>query len=113
MLEQATLPLHGRITCRKCFTTDREIEEIGLWQAVNDPGAWGSDRPSVLVLGFSKGFTQANAYRRDAFEAIPFKGDVMRARLTAALRPSECYRKLRMSIRNSQPRNVSSRSDHL
>lgn len=66
------------------FTGERETEEIGLRQAVNDPGAWGSDRPAVLVLGFSKGFTQADAYRNGAFKAIPFKK--MRPRLTEALR---------------------------
>lgn len=86
MPDRASLPFHGRITCRKCFTTGKEVEEIDLWQVVNDPGAWGSERPTVLVLGFSKGFTQANAFRSDAFEAIPFKGKVMRTRLTAALR---------------------------
>jgi hypothetical protein len=84
MPEQTSLPPHGRITCRKCFTTERDVEEIALWQAVNDPGAWGSDQPTVLVLGFSKGFTQADAYRSGNFEAIPFKK--MRPRLTDALR---------------------------
>jgi hypothetical protein len=70
--------------CRRYFTIEREVEEIGLWQVVNDPGAWGAQRPRILVLGFSKGFTQANAYHTEPFEAVPFKG--MRARLTDALR---------------------------
>jgi len=86
MPKQACLPPHGRIPCRKCFSTAREVEEIASWRVVNDPGAWGSDHASILVLGFSKGFTQASAYQSDAFEAIPFKGTVMRSRLTAALR---------------------------
>jgi hypothetical protein len=51
---------------------------------VNDPCAWGAIRPIVLVLGFSKGFTQATAFRNDKFEDIPAKN--MRPRLTAALR---------------------------
>jgi hypothetical protein len=56
---------------------------VGNWQMVNDPGAWGSANPKVLVLGFSKGFTQANAYHTERFEDIPFKQ--MRNRLSAAL----------------------------
>jgi hypothetical protein len=55
----------------------------GRWQAINDPGAWGAQTPRVLVLGFSKGFTQANAYANGNFEEIPFKG--MRRRLTEML----------------------------
>ena len=79
-----SLPAHGRIACRKCFTTDGDVKEVGLWQAVNDPSAWGATEPKVLVLGFSKGFTQATASLGGNFEAIPFKG--MRPRLTSALR---------------------------
>jgi hypothetical protein len=56
---------------------------IGRWQAVNDPGAWGSSAPKILILGFSKGFTQAGAYRTGKFEDVPFKG--MRPRLTEML----------------------------
>lgn len=78
-----TLPPHGRITCRRCFTTDNEAQMIGKWQMVNDPAAWGSATPEILILGFSKGFTQANAFRSDRFENIPFKK--MRARLTDEL----------------------------
>ena len=77
------LPAHGRVSCRRCFSAEAQIEEIGPWQAVNDPGAWGTSNPTVLVLGFSKGFTQADAYRSGRFEDIPFKN--MRPRLTAAL----------------------------
>lgn len=84
MSEDVMLPPHGRINCRNCFTTDGEMEEIGPWRAVNDPGAWGASAPIVLVLGFSKGSTQADAYRKGHFEDIPFKD--MRVRLTTALR---------------------------
>ncbi|MBL0404436.1 hypothetical protein JKG68_10695 [Microvirga aerilata] len=51
---------------------------------MNDPGAWGSATPRVLILGFSKGFTQAGAYRTSRFEDVPFKN--MRTRLTESLR---------------------------
>jgi hypothetical protein len=79
-----TLPCHGRIACRRCFSQDGDTQTIGKWQIVNDPAAWGSANPTVLVLGFSKGFTQANAFRSEQFEDIPFKG--MRSRLTEELR---------------------------
>jgi hypothetical protein len=78
------LPEHGPIQCRKCFTDDAEVTTVGQWKAVNDPGAWGAAQPTILVLGFSKGFTQADAYKTGTFEEVPFKK--MRPRLTAALR---------------------------
>lgn len=84
MISSPTFPGHGPINCRVCFTSDNPVETIGSWQAVNDPGAWGSASPAILVLGFSKGFTQAGAYSTEKFEEIPFKG--MRPRLTVALR---------------------------
>lgn len=80
----SNFPAHGPIACRRCFggSTDETLT-IGRWQAVNDPGAWGSAAPKVLVLGFSKGFTQAGAYKTGKFEDVPFKG--MRPRLTEML----------------------------
>lgn len=81
----SSLPSHGPISCRRCFGgVDGDTLEVGAWRAVNDPGAWGSSTPKVLVLGFSKGFTQANAYRAGRFEDVPFKR--MRDRLAASLR---------------------------
>jgi hypothetical protein len=56
---------------------------IGKWQMVNDPTAWGSMTPEILILGFSKGFTQANAFQSGRLEDIPFKN--MRTRLTEEL----------------------------
>jgi hypothetical protein len=50
---------------------------------VNDPGSWGSAKPTYQVLGFSKGFTQADAFKSRPFEQIAFAG--MRPRLNAAL----------------------------
>ncbi len=84
---RACLPAHGPIACRRCFDTDGESEDRGDWRIVNDPGAWGSAVPQVLVLGFSKGFTQAGAARSGRFEDVPFKG--MRPRLTEVLRMLE------------------------
>jgi hypothetical protein len=78
-----TLPAHGRISCRNCFTGESSTQMVGKWQMVNDPAAWGSIAPRVLILGFSKGFTQADAFRSGRFEDIPFKK--MRPRLTEVL----------------------------
>jgi len=81
-----TFPAHGPIACRKCFGPSdggADTLTVGRWQAVNDPGAWGAADPKILVLGFSKGFTQAGAYRTGRFEDVPFKG--MRPRLTEML----------------------------
>jgi hypothetical protein len=80
----AALPSHGPIACRRCFTSDEQSQTVGKWRMVNDPAAWGSATPTVLLLGFSKGFTQADAFRTGRFEDIPFKD--MRPRLTEELR---------------------------
>lgn len=79
------LPSHGPLACRKCYgSNDASLPlELGPWRAVNDPGAWGSSNPRVLVLGFSKGFTQAGAYTSGNFDAVPFAE--MRPRLTEVL----------------------------
>ncbi|MCG8029923.1 MAG: hypothetical protein N0E55_02120 [Candidatus Thiodiazotropha taylori] len=66
------LPSHGRIKCRNCFSTEENTQESTQWRITNDPGAWGSNNPRFLVLGFSKGFTQANAYKEGSFDAVAF-----------------------------------------
>ncbi len=80
------IPAHGKIECRACFAnTSSEVSTPHPdWRMVNDPGAWGSSTPEVLVLGFSKGATQAGIYQTGRFEDIAFAG--MRPRLTQALR---------------------------
>jgi hypothetical protein len=50
---------------------------------VRDPGAWGCANPEILVLGISKGFTQANAYTTGNFDDVAFKD--CRDRLTKSL----------------------------
>lgn len=82
-LPHALFPAHGPIACRRCFSNADPVMDLGPWRAVNDPGAWGSASPEVLVLGFSKGFTQALAARSGPFETIPFKR--MRPRLSEVL----------------------------
>ncbi len=83
-IPHASLPAHGPIACRRCFTDAAPQMDLGPWRVVNDPGAWGSASPEILVLGFSKGFTQAALARSGRFEDIPFAK--MRPRLTEVLR---------------------------
>lgn len=81
------LPKHGKIKCRLCFgSSDTSVRKLNSnWKIVNDPGAWGGgDCPDYLVLGFSKGATQAGIYESSRFEDVAFAG--MRPRLTEALR---------------------------
>ena len=67
------LPPHGPIACTKCFAACNDrIREFGDWRVINDPGAWGSSDPEVLVLGFSKGSTQAEAYVSHKFDDVAF-----------------------------------------
>lgn len=81
-----TLPPHGPIACRACWTDPASrvhTTSDRKFRIVNDPGAWGSTRPEILVLGISKGFTQADAYEKVNFDAVPFKG--CRSRLRQSL----------------------------
>jgi hypothetical protein len=81
------LPRHGKIECRRCFHIDEGAarKPAANWRMINDPGAWGGGSgPDYLVLGFSKGATQAGIYDSGRFEDIAFAG--MRSRLTEALR---------------------------
>jgi len=74
------LPNHGKVSCRKCFAGGTgSIMQSGNWRIQNDPCHWGSATPKYLVLGFSKGFTQADELDSGRFEDVPFKG--MRRRL--------------------------------
>jgi hypothetical protein len=79
-------PKHGKIDCKVCFDNKENVTKPHCdWKMINDPGAWGGgENPEYLVLGFSKGATQANYYANGSFEKVAFKG--MRPRLTQALR---------------------------
>lgn len=79
-----TLPCHGKLNCRKCFTTGENVLTVGPWRLRNDPGHWGSSNPKILVLGFSKGSTQADVYANGRFEDVPFAK--CRTRLASILR---------------------------
>ena len=71
-----TLPNHGKLACHRCFNScsEKDFKPHPLWTLRNDPGAWGGTEPEVLVLGFSKGSTQANIYEHGEFEDVAFGG---------------------------------------
>lgn len=75
----ALLPTSGRIECNLChggqpFDFDRTRTEGGVWRITNNPLAWGSTEPEVVVLGFSKGPTQAGALSSTPHQQIAYKG---------------------------------------
>lgn len=74
-----TLPVHGRIQCERCFAgEDVEFDESTRteceWRITANPMAWGNPRAKVVVLGFSKGPTQAGALARAPHDDIAYKG---------------------------------------
>lgn len=74
------LPVSGRVACTRCFKGcgsvqfDETKREEGTWRITANPLAWGSTQPEVVVLGFSKGPTQAGALATSPHNDIPFKG---------------------------------------
>lgn len=74
-----TLPEHGRIACSIChrpqpYNFDRTRTERDGWRITNNPLAWGGREPEVIVMGFSKGPTQAGALASSPHDAIAYKG---------------------------------------
>lgn len=75
-----SLPLHGRVDCKQCFgacgpvvfDTTRRTE--GNWRLTSNPLAWGNPAAEVVLLGFSKGPTQAGALGSTSHDAIAYKG---------------------------------------
>jgi hypothetical protein len=75
----ASLPDSGRVECALChrgqpFSFDVTQTEEDAWRITNNPLAWGNPTPEVLVLGFSKGPTQAGALSRQPHDQIAFRG---------------------------------------
>lgn len=78
MLAPGALPAAGRIPCTAChrgqpFQFDRTRTTEGSWRITNNPLAWGSSEPEVVVLGFSKGPTQAGALASKPHNQIAYK----------------------------------------
>jgi hypothetical protein len=75
------LPEHGRVNCTKCFSQcsgamafDQTKRTEGDWRITQNPLAWGNTNPEVIVLGFSKGPTQAGALTKTHHDQIAYKG---------------------------------------
>ena len=75
----SSLPCAGRIACSRChpggevlFDQTRRTE--GDWRITANPLAWGNPQAEIVVLGFSKGPTQAGALARSAHDDIAFRG---------------------------------------
>jgi len=73
------LPAHGRISCGYCFPGGkaewgRSSAESAGWRLDNNPMAWGSRNPKILVLGFSKGPRQSDDLVTRRHEDIAFAG---------------------------------------
>jgi hypothetical protein len=74
------LPIHGRIDCSRCFNGCGSVEfdvtkrTEADWRITANPLAWGSTNPEVLVLGFSKGPSQAGALASTPHDQIAYKG---------------------------------------
>jgi hypothetical protein len=84
---ETLLPVHGHIVCRKCWSAhegeNEFLSEDKRFKLVNDPAAWGSRNPKILVVGITKGNTQSDAMTHCDFDNIAYKG--FRPRLTAVL----------------------------
>ncbi len=66
------LPSHGMINCNRCFNGENSEQVHKQWKLINNPGAWGSTNPEILVLGFSKGATQNAAMTNGGFDQVAF-----------------------------------------
>jgi hypothetical protein len=74
-----SLPTHGRVDCTLChggqpiiFDGTRRTEDS--WRITANPLAWGNPNAEIIVLGFSKGPTQAGALAAAAHDQIAYKG---------------------------------------
>jgi len=75
------LAQHGRVNCSKCFGNcaapaefDATKRTDGDWRITMNPLAWGNAAPEVVILGFSKGPTQAGALATTEHDQIAYKG---------------------------------------
>ena len=76
------LPSHGRVNCTRCFGNGARVEfdrtrrtsDDGKWRITANPLAWGNEEPEIVVLGFSKGPTQAGALATSPHDQIAYKG---------------------------------------
>jgi hypothetical protein len=76
--------MHGPIDCKICKSLFANTVASQVWgglgeecQLKNNPGSWGTNKPRFLVLGFSKGPKQNEAWRNYGsgklrFDQVPF-----------------------------------------
>lgn len=76
-----SLPESGRIACARCFSNcgaaiqfDQTKRTEGNWRITANPMAWGNVSPEIVVLGFSKGPTQAGALQSTPHNEVAYKG---------------------------------------
>ncbi len=113
----SSLPGSGRINCSLChgrpivFDETRTESEQKDWRITANPLSWGNQRPEVLVLGFSKGPSQAGELRRVQHNDIPYrKGRLQVGKILAhvgllpAARPDELKRSVEQAIADSNGR---------
>jgi len=72
------LPLHGVVECNACYETtpvifDRTVKTDGAWRITANPLAWGNPYAEIVVLGFSKGPSQAGTLSNTPHNDIAYK----------------------------------------
>jgi hypothetical protein len=78
-LALSCLPQHGRVDCPACHAESplrfdkTQTTEAG-WRITANPLAWGNPNAEIVVLGFSKGPTQAGALTATPHNEIAYKG---------------------------------------
>jgi len=105
------LPPAGRIACSVCHSVPVVFDETRTerserdWRITANPLSWGNTRPEVLVLGFSKGPSQAGELRRLPHNDIPYrKGRLQVGKILAHVgllapgSPDELRRAVELSI---------------
>lgn len=77
----SSLPEHGRVACSLChkeapilFDATHAKDDKNGWRITANPLAWGNPNAEIVVLGFSKGPTQAGALATTPHDHIAYKG---------------------------------------
>jgi hypothetical protein len=78
-MRMSCLPSHGQVSCSRCYFDpaprfDETTRIEGEWRITANPLSWGNTNPEVIVLGFSKGPTQAGALASTPHDQIAYKG---------------------------------------
>jgi hypothetical protein len=105
----SSLPTHGHIACSLCHRQpvvfDETRTERDHWRITANPLSWGNHRPEVLILGFSKGPSQAGELRRLPHNEIPYrKGRMQVGKILAHVgllppgKPEELKQKVEQAI---------------